>query len=138
MNKEQFESPALYSFLSSSSVRDEFIALLKSIKEEALEGRYKDHPTGICFCLHLKASVNLPEFFFSYQLLAEPCLVQDWEHFSGDFTSPIPFEDAPLWEGSQLNYRISLIEHIITKLHNFNETKQVVIDNINPTCVTAS
>jgi hypothetical protein len=42
---------------------------------------------------------------------------KDWEHFSGDDSLPVPHEPGvPLWEGTQLEYRLSLVAHLIHKI----------------------
>lgn len=84
---------------------------LLELREEALSGGVYDKWRGICFNLNEKH----PHKYDSYMFVRENC--EDWKHFSGDSSYPIP-EDLYLgkWEGVNLEMRISLIDHLLTKV----------------------
>ena len=52
--------------------------------------------------------------FDSYFFVEDNC--SDWEFFSGDNSVPIKgYDEGNLWEGEQLELRLSLIDHLIDK-----------------------
>lgn len=81
------------------------------LKEQAVTGGVDKPSYGICYNLfNLTDSINL-----SLDFVADNC--EDWEHFSGDVDYPIEGynDDCDLWEGEQLELRLSLLDHLITK-----------------------
>jgi hypothetical protein len=75
---------------------------------------------GICFNLSNAQSQELGNFervadSSGYDIVEKNSL--DWEFYSGINCYPVPEEDSKnKWEGKQLEYRVSLINHIISKL----------------------
>lgn len=78
------------------------------LKEQAVNGCVYKPCYGICYNL----SKITGEFDVSYDFIVDNC--SDWEFFSG--CSYVPIDGCGcLWEGKQLELRLSLIDHLITK-----------------------
>lgn len=80
------------------------------LKKQAVNGSVRKPVFGICY--------NLSELMggcdSSYDFVAVSC--SDWEFFSGCYLNPIDgYVDKPLWEGEQLELRLSLLDHLINK-----------------------
>ena len=88
---------------------------LLQIKEDAKIGDIKKHIFGICSILSNISGSN------GYLFVNSNC--SDWEYFSGDLHYPVSGKDIwikhayknSLWEGEQLDLRLSLIDHLLTK-----------------------
>ena len=80
------------------------------LKEQALTNNVFYAAMGICTNL-----AGLTEDSdSSYDFVRDNC--EDWEHFSCDTSYPIEgYDDGHLWEGEQLELRLSLIDHLIAK-----------------------
>lgn len=80
------------------------------LKEQAINGCVGKPDFGICYNL----AVITEESGLSYDFVRNNCY--DWEFFSGLFEYPVELSnDCDLWEGEQLELRLSLIDHLITK-----------------------
>lgn len=70
---------------------------------------------GICYLLSLMLNYDV------YSFVKENC--SDWEFFSGDCDYPVSGKEAflynnrhfDLWKGEQLELRLSLIDHLLSK-----------------------
>lgn len=83
---------------------------LLDIKEQAIRGCVYDPHYGICYNL---ASIT-GDVDTSYDFVVYNC--RDWEHFSGNAAFPVKYNHKDgLWEGEQLELRLSLIDHLIAK-----------------------
>ena len=81
------------------------------LKEQAIKGCVYDPHYGICYNL---AAIT-EDIDLSYDFVRNNC--SDWEFFSGLFEYPVELSDGcDLWEGEQLELRLSLIDHLITKV----------------------
>lgn len=79
---------------------------------------------GVCFNLSTRQDQEPKRYGLAtdnsgYDIVEENS--SDWEFYSGISCYPVPEEigtrdSAPKWEGEQLEYRVSLINHIISKL----------------------
>lgn len=88
----------------------EILDALLVLKEQAIEGCIAKPHYGICYNL----SGVTGDFDLSYDFVGVNC--SDWDFFSGCYLNPINnYLDKPLWEGEQLELRLSLIDHLITK-----------------------
>lgn len=80
------------------------------LKEDAVKGCVDEPRYGICYNLYKITG----EFNVSYNFVEDNCSC--WEHFSGDIVYPIDrCSGEPLWEGKQLELRLSLLDHLIAK-----------------------
>lgn len=88
----------------------EILDALLVLKEQAIKGCV-DHPDcGICYNL---AGIT-EEPVLSYDFVKDNCC--DWDFFSGLFDYPVELSnDCDLWEGEQLELRLSLLDHLIIK-----------------------
>ena len=90
---------------------DTKIRAIKALKAMILVGP-KDPLFGICFNLNEECTLG-------YLIVVE--YADSWEHFTGDHNYPVPESEVvhgevQKWGGKQLDYRRSLIRHIILKL----------------------
>ena len=88
---------------------------LLEIKENVVNGNTKKYRFGLCSVLNQLSTSN------GYLFVNTNCF--DWKYFSGDVAYPVSGEEVwlvhadngSLWEGEQLELRLSLIEHLLTK-----------------------
>jgi len=87
---------------------------------EALEAMYasrEDDWLGICYNLSY-----VFERFEAYRLVA--IASQGWEHHTGYVDYPVSGHNlGNLWEGKQLELRISLINHLIARIESTSDFK---------------
>ena len=84
-------------------------ALLK-LQEQASKDCVDNPDYGICYNL----AVITEESDLSYDFVKDNCC--EWEFFSGLFEYPVELSDeCDLWEGKQLELRLSLLNHLIAK-----------------------
>lgn len=89
-------------------------ALLK-LKEDAICDNIEFKDDGICHLLSCLCESS------KYGFVKENC--GDWNHFSGDLSYPVSSKEVfsyhrnncDLWNGEQLELRLSLIDHLLTK-----------------------
>lgn len=95
----------------------ELINSLNVVKQAALSGNIKETTAGIC----LNWTEELGCDVFGYVLVEQ--LAQSWEHYSGEMDLPIVgcYTTDKLWEGVQLELRLSLIEYILKRLEEANQ-----------------
>ena len=85
------------------------------LKEDDISRNIKKGYCGICQLLDLLCNR------IAYRFVKENC--SDWEYFSGDCNYPVSGEEVfyyymdngDLWKGEQLELRLSLIDHLLTK-----------------------
>lgn len=88
----------------------EILDALLLLEEQAINNCIDESHYGICYNL----SELTGELDESYDFVRENC--EDWEHFSGNSVYPIEgCSGEPLWEGKQLELRLSLLDHLIAK-----------------------
>lgn len=88
----------------------ELLDALLVLREQAVAGDIDSPEYGICFNLYELTG----EGSLSYDFVGDNC--EDWEHFSGEIDYPIKdYCAGNLWEGEQLELRLSLLNHLITK-----------------------
>lgn len=88
---------------------------LLEIKENVVNGNTKKYDFGVCSVLYQLSASNC------YAFVNTNCI--DWKHFSGNMYYPVSGEDVwlvhaknhTLWKGEQLELRLSLIDHLLTK-----------------------
>lgn len=88
---------------------------LSILKEDVISGNMKKGHCGTCLLLSLLTEYN------AFRFVKENC--REWEYFSGDYNYPVSGEEVfdyhtdngSLWEGEQLELRLSLIDHLLTK-----------------------
>ena len=80
------------------------------LKEQAVNGNVSVNSAGICY--NLSEITN--DYDLSYVFVEDNC--SDWEFFSGCILVPVGGYDGDcLWEGEQLELRLSLLDHLIIK-----------------------
>lgn len=80
------------------------------LKEQVTNGSVLKPFSGICHNL----SEMTGDVTKTYEFVRDNCF--DWCFFSGINTYPVEnCNDEPLWEGKQLELRLSLINHLIAK-----------------------
>lgn len=85
------------------------------LKEQATNGSVYVTSAGICYNL-LEIT---DDYDLSYDFVEDNC--SDWEFFSGCTLVPIVgYDEDHLWEGEQLELRLSLLDHLITKAKQQN------------------
>lgn len=101
--------------------KQQLIKSLVHLKQDALTGNIEHVHTGICYNWgRLLASC------VSYTVVGE--FSQDWKFYSGHKGYPVPDnETIGLWEGKNLEMRLSLIDHILKRL---DEVDQDYIDDL--------
>jgi hypothetical protein len=95
--------------------------ILKGIKELIeipKEEMYIFDPNfGICWNLSSILGALGLQAYLGYDIISDYDFALDWPHYSGKNSYPIPRETCgPRWEGQQLEYRISLLEHLYKKI----------------------
>ena len=95
----------------------ELINSLNVVKQDALSGNIKETTAGIC----LNWTDELGCDSFGYVLVEQ--LAPSWEHYSGEMDLPIVgcYARDKLWEGEQLELRLSLIDHILKQLEEASQ-----------------
>lgn len=79
------------------------------LKEQALRGEVNKPFFGIC--LNLSKLLNNDS---AYNFVARHS--EGWKHHTGVYNHPVEFSiEEDKWEGKQLELRLSLIDHLITK-----------------------
>ena len=80
------------------------------LKEQTLTDNVYYKFCGICYNLN----EIVDEDFSVYEYVANNS--EDWEHYSGVYEYPVKLcNDCGLWEGEQLELRLSLLDHLIAK-----------------------
>ena len=85
------------------------------LKEDAISGNIQKGHFGICYLLSDMVVYN------AYRFVSDNS--RDWEYFSGDYNYPVSGEEVfnyhadngDIWKGEQLELRLSLIDHLLTK-----------------------
>lgn len=80
------------------------------LKEQALTDNVYYTDFGICYNLNeiVDEDVSVYEFVSNNS--------EDWEHHSGVYEYPVKLSNnCDLWEGEQLELRLSLLDHLIAK-----------------------
>lgn len=97
--------------------KQELIDSLNVVKQAALSGNIKETTAGIC----LNWTDELGCDAFGCVLVEQ--LAPSWEHYSGEMDLPIVgcYITDKLWEGEQLNLRLSLIDHILKRLEEVSQ-----------------
>lgn len=98
--------------------RREVIRALRRVRTKAVAGEYRSYFGGVCCRLRgeLAGRGNV-----CVDDLVEVGLA-DWPLNSGERGFPVPggssvyFDGTPRWSGEMLEYRLSLIDHLIGKL----------------------
>jgi len=88
---------------------------LKTLRNMAVSGNVPDEYFGICW--NAKFFANSEIGSEAYELCAD--ISPSWQYFSGSEICPIPkrkLAETHKWQGGQLNYRLSLINHMINKI----------------------
>lgn len=99
--------------------KQQLIDSLNEVRQQALYGILEYLDCGIClnWCKILNNS-------FSYDIVEEFSV--GWEHRTNSSSFPVPHDGSfGLWEGVNLEMRLSLIDHIIKRLE---ESSQDYID----------
>ena len=87
-----------------------YIETLERMKTE----RYKE-THGICYNLLIMSGETSSLFEQSSYLFVTE-YSEGWRYHTGDYLFPVPdVEHSPPWEGKHLEYRLSLIDHLINK-----------------------
>lgn len=90
--------------------KQRLIDTLNEVRQQAVLGILIEPDCGICrnWCGLLRDSV-------SYDLVEE--LSVGWEHRTTSYSYPVPHDGSfGLWEGVNLEMRLSLIDHILIRL----------------------
>lgn len=90
---------------------------LLEIKDNVVNGNTKGYDFGVCSVLYQLSTPTSN----CYAFVNTNCI--DWEHFSGNMYYPVSGEEVwlvharngSLWKGEQLELRLSLIDHLLTK-----------------------
>ena len=87
-----------------------YIETLERMKTE----RYKEY-NGICYNLLIMSGEPVSLFEQSaYTFVSE--YSEGWKYHTGSYIFPVPdVENSTAWEGKHLEYRLSLIDYLITK-----------------------
>lgn len=92
------------------SKQQRLIDTLNEVKQQAISGVLSYPEYGIC-----KNWKELTGRFICYDLVEKFSV--DWEHYNGHTDYPVPDnENFGLWEGVNLEMRLSLIDHILKQL----------------------
>lgn len=87
--------------------------LIEIPKEEKTESF--DPHVGICY--NLSNILSDLKIHIGYDIVTDYDFTVDWPHYSGKICYPVPRKNyGPRWEGQQLEYRISLLEHLYKKI----------------------
>jgi len=87
-------------------------ASLLQLKEDALNGNVVDISFGICYNLTIMTRADDDScYFFVYTKS------KGWKFHSGSSSYPVPKTEFyhSKWKGEQLELRLSLIDHLLTK-----------------------
>ena len=97
--------------------KEVLIDSLTVIKEKALSGEITCLTMGICG--NWSEESGLDEFSYILVETFSP----SWDKFSGDPSIPVvgDYFSSKLWEGEQLELRLSLIDHILKRLEEVDQ-----------------
>ena len=101
--------------------KQRLIYTLNEVRHQAILGIICEPDYGICknWCEILDDSIV-------YILVMK--LSKDWEYFTGYYDYPVPDDESfDLWEGINLEMRLSLIDHILKRLE---ESSQEYLDGL--------
>lgn len=98
--------------------RREVIRALRRVRRKAVVGQYGPYHGGVC--CHLEGVLPKGSTCCVEDLMRDG--LADWPLNSGEPSFPVPggsavyFDGTPRWSGKMLEYRLSLIDHLIGKL----------------------
>lgn len=101
--------------------RQLLIDSLNEVKQQALSNSIYEPDCGICMNWAVTAKCVI-----TYDLVERYSV--EWEHFSLNQSFPVPHNSGyRLWEGVNLEMRLSLIDHILKRLE---ESSQEYLDEL--------
>ncbi|MEG2706902.1 MAG: hypothetical protein RR959_06135 [Erysipelotrichaceae bacterium] len=101
--------------------KQELIDSLEEVKQQSISGVITKLNYGICGNWSKILDNNVPYNFVSI-------FSGDWEHSTLDSKYPVPDDESlDLWEGTNLEMRLSLIDHILKRLE---ESDQDYLDDL--------
>ena len=101
--------------------KQQLIGTLNCVKQQAILGLIMRPDYGIC-----KNWCEMLDDAFSYDLVGE--FSTSWEHRTTSYCHPVPDDErCGLWEGVNLEMRLSLIDHILKRLE---EVSQEYLDEL--------
>lgn len=112
---ESADTKALRVILENSEiVKDIVVVFEKKLSDEEYVSKLPDF-AGICHCLSkdIETAVGYPRL--GYEVVE--ILGWGWKHHTGNDVYPVPNTKGEwMWEGQQLEYRKSLMQHIVDNL----------------------
>ena len=94
---------------------------LEEVNQQAISGNLIESECGVCFNWS-----NILDNDVTYKLVSTFSI--DWEHSTLDSKYPVPEDESlELWEGVNLEMRLSLIDHILKRLE---ESEQDYLDEL--------
>lgn len=101
--------------------KQRLIGTLNDVRQQAILGILTEPDYGIC-----KNWKEILDDACSYDLVEE--LSVGWEHRTTSYSYPVPDDESfCLWEGVNLEMRLSLIDHILIRLE---EVSQEYLDEL--------